>query len=61
MGISCDRVSILLSQNTFRKTKQSGFIYRVLEISPQQMWQELPTVMAHLDDPIGDEMREDCY
>ena len=35
--------------------------HHILEISPQQMWQELPTVMAHLDDPIGDPLTVPNY
>jgi len=28
--------------------------HHILEITPQQMWSQLPVTMAHLDDPIGD-------
>ncbi len=28
--------------------------HHILEISLKQMWQQLPTAMSHLDDPIGD-------
>lgn len=35
--------------------------HHILEISPQQMWEELPPVMAHLDDPIGDPLTVPNY
>lgn len=35
--------------------------HHILEISPKQMWKELPTAMAHLDDPIGDPLTVPNY
>jgi asparagine synthase (glutamine-hydrolysing) len=35
--------------------------HHILEITPQQMWELLPTTMAHLDDPIGDPLTVPNY
>ncbi|MEA5467717.1 asparagine synthetase B family protein [Spirulina sp. 06S082] len=35
--------------------------HRILEITPQQMWEKLPIAMANLDDPIGDPLTVPNY
>ncbi|MDV3000066.1 MAG: Asparagine synthetase [glutamine-hydrolyzing] 1 [Chroococcopsis gigantea SAG 12.99] len=35
--------------------------HHILEITPQQMWNQLPDTMAHLDDPIGDPLTVPNY
>ncbi|WP_013335012.1 asparagine synthetase B family protein [Gloeothece verrucosa] len=35
--------------------------HHILEITPQQMWNQLPETMAHLDDPIGDPLTVPNY
>ena len=44
-----------------RVAKHCHTEHHILEITPQKMWDLLPTTMSHLDDPIGDPLTVPNY